>query len=142
LDVAVDSNNNVYIADTNNANIRMITASTGNISTFAGATAVVSNVVTVKFGFSGDGGVATSAGLAGPAGVAVDSSGNVYIATYMDNRSFPHRAALPRIPRATSTWPIAGTIASEKFRAALSPPSPATVSRISAAIRGSPLLRR
>ena len=85
LDVAVDKNNNVYIADTNNANVRKIT-SDGNINTVAGSTAIVSGVVTVKFGYAGDGAAATSAELAGPAGVAVDSSGNIYIATYTDNR--------------------------------------------------------
>jgi sugar lactone lactonase YvrE len=85
LDVAVDSNNNVYIADTNNANVRKIT-SDGNINTVAGSTAIVSGAVTVNFGYSGDGAAAISAELAGPAGVAVDSSGNIYIATYADNR--------------------------------------------------------
>ena len=85
LDVTVDKNNNVYIADTNNANVRQI-GSDGNINTIAGKTAIVSNAVTVVFGYSGDGGAATSAALAGPAGVAVDSAGNVYIATYADNR--------------------------------------------------------
>jgi trimeric autotransporter adhesin len=85
LDVAVDKNNNVYIADTNNANVRMI-GSDGNINTIAGKTAIVSGAVTVVFGYSGDGGAAIDAALAGPAGVAVDSAGNVYIATYADNR--------------------------------------------------------
>ena len=85
LDVAVDSNNNAYIADTNNANVRKIT-SDGNINTVAGGTAIVSGAVTVKFGYAGDGAAATAASLAGPAGVAVDSSGNIYIATYADNR--------------------------------------------------------
>jgi sugar lactone lactonase YvrE len=85
LDVAVDSSSNVYIADTNNANVRKITTD-GNINTIAGSTAIVSNVLTIAFGFAGDGGGATKAQLAGPAGVAVDSSGNLYIATYADNR--------------------------------------------------------
>jgi sugar lactone lactonase YvrE len=85
LDVAVDSSSNVYIADTNNANVRKIT-SDGNINTIAGSTAIVSNAVTVMFGYSGDGGAATSAELAGPAGVAVDAAGDIYIATYADNR--------------------------------------------------------
>ncbi len=85
LDVAVDSNNNVYIADTNNANVRKITTD-GNINTIAGSTAIKSGAVTLAFGFAGDGGGATLAELAGPAGVAVDSSGNLYIATYADNR--------------------------------------------------------
>lgn len=85
LDVAVDSNGSVYVADTNNANVRKIT-SDGNINTIAGTTNNLNGVVTVNFGFSGDSGAATSAELAGPAGVAVDSSGNIYIATYADNR--------------------------------------------------------
>jgi sugar lactone lactonase YvrE len=85
LDVTVDKSNNVYIADTNNAIVRKIT-SDGNINTIAGSTAIKSNVVTIAFGYSGDGAGATLAKLAGPAGVAVDSSGNLYIATYADNR--------------------------------------------------------
>jgi sugar lactone lactonase YvrE len=86
LDVAVDSSANVYIADTNNANVRMITASTGIINTVAGSTAIVSNAVTIMFGYTGDGASAILAELAGPAGVRIDSSGNIYIATYADNR--------------------------------------------------------
>ena len=86
LDVAIDSKNNVYIADTNNANVRMITASTGIINTIAGSTAIVSNAIVVAFGYSGDGASAILAELAGPAGVSIDSSGNLYIATYADNR--------------------------------------------------------
>jgi sugar lactone lactonase YvrE len=86
LDVTVDSSNNVYIADTNNANVREITASTGVINTIAGSTAIVSGAVVLAFGYAGDGGTAITATLAGPAGVAIDSSGNIYIATYADNR--------------------------------------------------------
>ncbi len=85
LDVTVDTSSNVYIADTNNANIRKITTD-GNINTIAGSTAVVSGAITIAFGYSGDGAGATLAMLAGPAGVAVDKSGNLYIATYADNR--------------------------------------------------------
>ena len=66
--VAVDSNGNVYIADTNNHRIREITGTT--IHTVAGDGE--------QF-FSGDGGSATSAGLDSPSGVAVDSSFNIYI---------------------------------------------------------------
>lgn len=86
LDVALDKSSNVYIADTNNANVREITAATGIIATVAGSTAIVSNAVVLAFGFSGDGGTAITAELAGPAGVAIDSAGNLYIATYSDNR--------------------------------------------------------
>jgi RHS repeat-associated protein len=69
--VAVDSQHNLYIADTCNNRIRVVSASTGKISTFAGSTAV---------GYSGDGGPAMSAALFAPQGVAVDNDDNVYIA--------------------------------------------------------------
>ena len=50
--------------------VREVTASTGDISTVAG---------TGTYGYSGDGGTATSAELSYPLGVAVDSSG-IFIA--------------------------------------------------------------
>ena len=69
--VAVDSNGNVFIADTNNDVVRKVTAATGFISTVAG---------NGTLGYSGNGGAATSAELQYPYGVAVDSSGDLYIA--------------------------------------------------------------
>jgi sugar lactone lactonase YvrE len=69
--VAVDSSGNLYIADTNNNRIRKVTASTGVISTVAG---------NGTQSYSGDGGAATNAALNGPFSVAVDTSGNLYIA--------------------------------------------------------------
>jgi uncharacterized protein (TIGR03437 family) len=68
--VALDSSGNLYIADYNNNNVRKIAVS-GIITTVAGSD---SN------GYSGDGGPATSAKLSGPSGLAVDTSGNLYIA--------------------------------------------------------------
>ncbi len=70
--VAVDSSNNVYIADTNNCLIRKVSG--GTITTFAGKSP------SLACGYTGDGGAATGAELYYPDGVAVDSSGNVYIA--------------------------------------------------------------
>jgi hypothetical protein len=67
--VAVDASGNVYIADTFDNAIRKV--SNGVITTFAG---------NGTFGYSGDNGPATSAALNEPYGVAVDASGNVYIA--------------------------------------------------------------
>lgn len=69
--VALDTLGNLYIADTQNDTIRKVTASTGTISTIAGTGAQ---------GFAGDGGAATSAELYLPSSVAVDASGNIYIA--------------------------------------------------------------
>src|ERR1700722_17329808 len=73
--VAVDSSGNLYIADTANHVIRMVTSG-GTISTFAG-----SNVG----GYAGDGGPAIDAELEFPTGVAVDKGGNVYIADSGNN---------------------------------------------------------
>jgi sugar lactone lactonase YvrE len=74
---AVDGLGNIYIADMGNCRIRKVTASTGIISTIAG------NGI---LGYGGDGGAATSANLYYPSGVAVDGSGNIYIADAGNNR--------------------------------------------------------
>jgi uncharacterized protein (TIGR03437 family) len=74
--VAVDNSGNLYIADFSNSNVRKVTPA-GIISTVAGSQSP---------GYSGDGGPATSAQLAAPDGVAVDSAGNLYISE-SDNKS-------------------------------------------------------
>jgi len=74
--VAVDSRGNLYIADTLNHRIRKVDAS-GKISTVAG---------TGTGGYSGDEVTATSAYLNRPKGVAIDSSGNLYIADTWSQR--------------------------------------------------------
>jgi len=67
---AVDGAGNVYIADTSNAVIRMV-GTNGIITTVAGNGTA---------GYFGDNGMATNAELRFPRGVAVDGSGNVFIA--------------------------------------------------------------
>ena len=67
--VAADSSGNLYIADPDNARIRKV--SNGIITTVAGNGTA---------GYNGDNISATSASLNGPASVAVDNSGSLYIA--------------------------------------------------------------
>src|SRR5271157_1293381 len=74
--VAVDAAGNIYIADTNNQRIRMVSAATGIITTVAG---------TGRSGYMGDGGAATSAQLSFPRGMLVDASGDVYISDAQNN---------------------------------------------------------
>ena len=74
--VALDASGNLYFADLGNNRVRKVNG-TGTITTVAGAG---------SYGFSGDGGPATSAELAQPTGVAVDSSGDLYIADNSNNR--------------------------------------------------------
>jgi hypothetical protein len=69
--LAVDIYGNIYIDDYFNNRIRLLNVSTGIITTVAGTGAA---------GYSGDGGSATSAKLNYPGGIAVDGSGNIYIA--------------------------------------------------------------
>jgi len=89
--VALDKSGNLYISDYGNQVVRIVSCLTvtstggtctpkagetkGDIYTFAGNN-------TLGGGFAGDGGPATSAKLYYPYDVAVDASGNVYIADY------------------------------------------------------------
>jgi len=73
--IAVDPSNNMFVADSNNFMVRELVNSSGLVNYFAGNGA---------YGYSGDGGKATSAGLTYDYGVARDSSGNIYIADTYD----------------------------------------------------------
>ena len=70
-DVAVSSSGDLYISDSGNNVIRKVDLSTGIITAFAGNGTA---------GYSGDGGAATSAELSDPTAIALDSSGNLYMA--------------------------------------------------------------
>src|SRR5262249_17215253 len=73
--VAADGAGTLFISDRNNNRIRMVD-SAGIITTVVGSTA----------GFSGDGGPAASAQISNPGGVALDRSGNLFIADAGNNR--------------------------------------------------------
>jgi trimeric autotransporter adhesin len=74
--VAVDSAGNLFIADRDNHRIRKVSSS-GIITTVAG---------NGTSGYSGDGGPATSARLNEPIGVAIDSTGSLFIADMYNHR--------------------------------------------------------
>ena len=73
--VSVDISGNVYIADTGNNKIRMVTRN-GIITTIAGG----------GDGSDADSDVAINVQLNSPTGVSVDISGNVYIADYVNHK--------------------------------------------------------
>jgi hypothetical protein len=82
--VALDSSNNIYIADQSNNRVRMVNASTGYITTVAGNGTYCSAPTASPA--CGDTGSATSAELAFPTSVALDSANNLYIADQGSNR--------------------------------------------------------
>ncbi len=90
--VAVDAAGNVYVADYLGERIRRIDPA-GVISTLAG---------TGVAGYGGDGGAAGAALLDGPADVAVDAAGNVYVAERSNHR-------IRRIDASGTISTVAGT---------------------------------
>ena len=75
-DVVVDASGNIIFSDYNNNRIRKINTS-GIIATIAG---------TGTYGFAGDGGPATAAQFKNPYGLALDDSGNLYVADCFNER--------------------------------------------------------
>jgi hypothetical protein len=69
-DVRIDAAGDLYIADSSNNRIRKVNAA-GTISTIVG---------NGNYGYFGDGGLASAAEFAGPTAIALDASGNIFIA--------------------------------------------------------------
>lgn len=76
-DLAINTENDLYVADTGNAVIR-------RVSLQGGITIVAGNGGSANY--SGDGGPATSSQLHLPGGVVVDAAGNAYVADTFNNR--------------------------------------------------------
>jgi hypothetical protein len=72
--LVVDSSGNIIVADTGNFTIRKITPA-GVVSTYAGAVGILGS----------SNGTGTAANFGSPSGVAVDSSGNIYVADSTNN---------------------------------------------------------
>lgn len=104
--IALDASGNIFIADNPNHRIRMVTVSTGNISTIVGSSA----------GFSGDGGAASSAQLNQPYGVAIKGSGDSRILYIGDNNNHRIRAV------GTACTANAGTNKTNYYRTDCPPP--------------------
>ena len=112
--LAVDAAGNLYIADRDNERIRKVSPG-GIITTVAGNGTA---------GFSGDGGAATSAELNAPFGVALDSSGDFYIADWSNNRV-----------RKVSAGGVITTVAGSTFQGYSGDNGPATLARLMNPIR-------
>jgi sugar lactone lactonase YvrE len=75
LSITTDNSNNIYIVDDADFSIRKINATTNIITKVIGAPT-----------FSGDGGLAKNASLNEPGAIAMDKSGNIYIADVLNHR--------------------------------------------------------
>ncbi|MBI4625811.1 MAG: hypothetical protein HY736_21645, partial [Verrucomicrobia bacterium] len=91
LGVAVDSGGNLFVTDSGNCTIRRITPA-GVVTTLAGAAGSVG---------SADG-IGSAARFTGPSGVAVDGSGNVFVAD-------PGNGTVRRVTAAGNVTTVAGT---------------------------------
>ena len=85
LGIAMDSSGNLIFSDSGNEIIRKFAVG-GNISTVAGSYTIANQTTGTPIGgYQPDNGVAANAWLNNPFGVAVDASGNIYIADTLNN---------------------------------------------------------
>ncbi|MEY3221014.1 MAG: hypothetical protein RIT27_2371 [Pseudomonadota bacterium] len=85
--ISFDHDGNVYFADTNNHRLRKVDL-TGKISTLAGIGSA---------GFAGDGSTALSVLFNNPSDILIDSSGNLFVSDYANQRVRRIDAHLPRL---------------------------------------------
>ena len=79
--VAVDSNGNVYVSDTDDDRVREVTVADGNMTTIAGS----GNLLNGECVFDGDG-IAIQHSLCSPRAITVDPSGNVFVVDWWNVR--------------------------------------------------------
>ena len=120
--IALDPSGNLFFTDTLTNRVRKVSPS-GIITTVAG---------NGTNGFSGDGGLATSASLSAPESIAVDASGNLFIGDYGNNR-------IRKVSTSGIITTIAGSGPSCPTTAPLAEASPATEDRRPAAALNDPL---
>ena len=99
---AVDASGNVYVSDTLRNRVRRIDASTGIVTTFAGADYLYNGFCQ----YGGDGGPAASALLCEPGALALAPNGDLYIADYRNSRV---RRVASGTGTITSVIPLSGS---------------------------------
>jgi uncharacterized repeat protein (TIGR01451 family) len=109
--LVVDSSNNIYVADATTFTIKKISRS-GIVTVVAG---------NGTSGYSGDGGPALAAQLGAPAGLAIDASGNLYVADSSNS-----------IVRKISTSGIITTVAGHTWGNSSGDGGPATAATLAA----------
>jgi len=95
--IALDANNNIFVADTTNQRIRRIDASSNVISTLAGGGSSL-----------GDQGPAGQAKLANPRGMTFDASGNLYLADSANQRIRKIAASAGQVSASSTITTVAG----------------------------------
>jgi sugar lactone lactonase YvrE len=104
--VALDAAGNLYVSDSGDNVVRMVSTATGVISTVAGNSS--SAVCAAKTDSVGDGCPATQATLTQPEGITLDGSGNLYIADTNDQRVREVEAVGGAITAASDIVTVAG----------------------------------
>ena len=97
IGIAVDSNQNIYFSDYLGQVVRVISASSGAVSTLAGQFTTLGNA----------NGAGTAASFRDPSGLAVDASGNLYLVDYLNSEV---KKGVPAVTPSITTPPAAQSV--------------------------------
>jgi len=106
--IAYDSAGNTYFANYGTNQI-VVRNSSGVLSVLAGTGGACTTIISGADTACGDGGAASAATLNGPTAIQFDSSGNLYIADYGDNRIRKIKATGGIVTSSSTIVTIAGT---------------------------------